>query len=144
MSDIAAFVERFDDAMEDRLEGTSATFASRSAHHGPVLDAVDSFTAALGFQPLGDAWFVLNSGELATELTQQLRVSLAYREETMPADEAAAFSRQFVDLFDPSSARFLTNFRNNGWNPITTSTMEAAYVGIDGDLIGLLLFQDED
>lgn len=145
MSDIAAFIQRFDNAVEDRLEGMpSVTFASRADHPGPFLDAVDAFNVSLGYQPLGDEWFVLNSEELSTELAQQLRVSLAYRVETMPEDEAAGFSRQFVELFDPSSVRFLTNFRNNGWNPITTATMEAAYVGIDGDLIGLLLFQDED
>ncbi|WP_313472248.1 hypothetical protein [Brevundimonas sp.] len=145
MSDVAAFAQRFDDAVEGRLEGMpSVTFADRSVYPRPFVDAVDAFSAALGYQPLGDAWHVLSSEELATELTQQLRVSLAYRVETMPEDQAASISRQFIDLFDPESVRFLTNFRNNGWNPITTSTMEAAYVGIDGDLIGLLLFQDED
>lgn len=145
MSDATAFAQFFDDAVEDRLEGlTSVTFASRSVHPGPIVAAVDAFNATFGYQPLGDAWFGLNSEEIAAELTQQLRVSLAYSVETMPEDEAARVSRRFVDLFDPLSVTFLTNVRGNGWNPITTSTMEAAYVGIDGDLIGLFLFQDED
>ncbi len=145
MSDVAAFIQFFDDTVENKLEGmTSVAFASRSVHPGPLVDAVDAFNATLGYQPLGDAWIVLNSAEITTELAQQLRVSLAYRVETMLEDEAVDASRRFVDLFDPSSVRFLTNIRGGGWNPITTSTMEAAYVGIDDDLIGLFLFQDED
>jgi len=58
--------------------------------------------------------------------------------------ESDSLSAQFLALFDQGGATFLSNWSNGGWTPMTSSTIEAGYVGIDDVRIALFLFEDED
>jgi hypothetical protein len=118
--------------------------APRSSHPGSVLEAVDHFVISLGYSALGESWFRLDEAEAQRELATRLQTSLAYGVKMLSRVESDALSVQFLAVFDQGDATFLSNWSNNSWTPITRSTIEAAYVGIDDATIALVLFEDED
>jgi hypothetical protein len=119
-------------------------FAPRSSHPGSIIDAADHFVATLGYSPLGESWFRLDKAEAQRELAAHLQTSLAYRVQMLSRAESDSLSAQFLALFDQGDVTFLSNWLNDGGTPMTSSTFDAGYVGIDNVRIALFLFEDED
>jgi hypothetical protein len=119
-------------------------FASRSAHPGSVIEAADHFVATLGYAPLGESWLRLDKAAAQRELAAHLQTSLAYRVQMLSRAESDSLSAQFLALFDQRGATFLSNWSNSAFTSLTSSTVDAGYVGIDDVRIALFLFEDED
>lgn len=58
--------------------------------------------------------------------------------------DAKSCSKEFYSLFRHGKVHRLANRIRNGWNPITSSTIEAAFVTMDDVRIGLFLVEAED
>jgi hypothetical protein len=141
LADPNALVRR----VEGRLPRTASVhFAERAAYPGPAPEAADHFMVSLGYRSLDKHWFLLDWMKLRVELASRLQKSLAYGVRLLSPDQAAELTLQFADLFDPNSVVFLTNWIDHGWNSVTESTFDAAYVGIDDHRLALFLFEDED
>jgi hypothetical protein len=118
-------------------------FAPRASHPGSIIEAADHFVGSLGYSTLGESWLRLKKAEAQRVLATHLQTSLAYGVPMLSHAESGSLSAQFVAAFD-GDATFLSNWSNGEWSPLTSSTFEAAYVGIDDMRIALLLFEDED
>jgi hypothetical protein len=119
-------------------------FAPRSSHPGSIIEATDHFVASLGYSPLGESWLRLEKADAQCALATHLQTSLAYGVPNLSPAESDSLSAQFVAAFDSGDATFLSNWSNDSWTPLTSSTFDAGHVGIDGIRIALFLFEDED
>jgi hypothetical protein len=143
LKEFEEFIQRLNRVQ--RLGGVPTVhFAPRSLYSGSILEATDQFVGSLGYSPLGKHWFRLEKAEAERELATRLQTSLAYGMDVLSRTDSDSLSTQFAAAFDPEAATFLSNWSNNAWTPLTSSTFDAAYVGTDDVRIALLLFEDED
>jgi hypothetical protein len=146
MDDFSAFVERATKLLEDEAELTIRQ-GSRQDFPGAPRDAADAFVGSLGYSPLGAGWFDLDEDgpEPASQLADILKRDLVGHnfDWLRPAD-ATTCAEQFYALFCHGEVHRLANRIRNGWNPITSSTIEAAFITMDDVRIGLFLVQAEN
>jgi len=143
LKEFVEFVQRLNHAQ--RLHRVPTVhFAQRLSHPGSVIEAADHFVGTLGYSPLGDSWLRLDKAEAQRELAARLQTSLAYGVQMLSRAESDSLSAQFLALFDQGDATFLSNWSNGAFTPLTSSTVDAGYVGIDDVRIALFLFEDED
>ncbi|WP_156306821.1 hypothetical protein [Novosphingobium sp. AAP1] len=119
----------------------------RAEYPGSPREAADLFVKKLGFTPIGDGWVDLGEkgSDPAGYLTNILKRDLVgHNIDWLPDGEARNCSEGFYSLFKGPAVTNLANVVGNEWNPITTSTVEAAYVSMDDDRIGLFLLEAED
>jgi hypothetical protein len=107
------------------------------------ITCADWLSSSLGLGTLGNRWQCVSIEEFTLQLEGSLKLSLAYSVEMLPPDEASRVVQEFLGFFD-SPATFLVNGTQHGWNPITKSTMETAYVVVSSTQAGMFLFEDED
>jgi hypothetical protein len=103
----------------------------------------DWLSSNLGYGVLGDKWQTVSHATFEAQLIDSLKLSLAYSVEMLPPEEASSVAKEFLKFFD-SQPEYLVNGTQHGWNPITRSTMETAYVVVTRTQAGMFLFEDED
>lgn len=146
MDDFSAFVEKATKLLGDEAELTIRQ-GSRRAFLGAPRDAADAFVKSLGYSPLGAGWFDLDEhgpapiSHLADILKRDL---VGHNFDWLHPADANACAKQFYSLFRDGKVHRLANRVRNGWNPITSSTIEAAFVTMDDVRIGLFLVEAED
>jgi hypothetical protein len=102
----------------------------------------DWLSSNLGYGMLGDKWQIVSREKFKEQLMVSLELSLAYSVKMLPPEEAASIAKEFLEFFN--SPHYLVNGTQQGWNPITKSTMETAYVVVTQTHAGMFLFEDED
>jgi hypothetical protein len=128
------------------LEGfVSASFVALppECRELPPNAKADWLSSNLGYDELGDKWQTVSQARFEEQLIGSLKLSLAYSVEMLPQEEATSVAKEFLTFFD-SKPEYLVNGTQNGWNPITKSTMETAYIVVTRTHAGMFLFEDED
>jgi hypothetical protein len=146
MDDISQFVEKATRLLDDEAELT-IQFGKRADFPSDPYDAADAFVSKLGYATLGKGWFDLNedSAEPTSHLANILKRDLVgHNFDWLSPSEAENCSTDFYSLFREGEVTRLANHIRNGWNPITSSTIEAAFVAMDAVRIGLFLVEAED
>lgn len=146
MDDFLAFVDRATKLLDDVAELTIRQ-GSRLDFSGPTSNAADAFVTSLGYSPLGAGWFDLadHGPEPLSHLADTLKRDLIWLDLVwLNPEDATACAEQFYSLFCHGEVHRLANRIRNGWNPITSSTIEAAFVAMDDLRIGLFLVEAED
>ncbi|MBB4839930.1 hypothetical protein HNP52_003022 [Sphingomonas kyeonggiensis] len=146
MDDFTTFVERTAKLLNDEVELTIRE-GSRSDFPGEPRDAADAFVSSLGFTPIGDGWLDLDkdAAEPSSHLANILKRDLVgHNLDWLSASDAKACAEEFYSLFKHGKVTRLANRIGNGWNPITSSTIEAAFVSMDDSRIALFLVEAED
>lgn len=128
------------------LEGSvSASFVELPPHcvelH-PTAKA-DWLSSNLGYGVLGDKWDIVSHARFESQLIDSLKSSLAYSVQMLPPEEATSIAKEFLNYFE-SQREYLVNGTQTGWNPITKSTMETAFIVVTRTHAGMFLFEDED
>lgn len=153
---LEAFIAAWRAPLETRAELFFEMRARGDAGGAPVQVA-DRFVSECGYKPIGFDWEMLDAageadaprsaiGAFADALTKDL----AMRGEWLGEDRALECGRTFVGAFDPLGAIILTNHivrdagRSEGWFPISSASLEWAFVGYDDSAIALLLLTGED
>ncbi len=136
----------------------------RSEFPGDPVRSANLFVSALGYKPLTPfehkgqiygRWFNLaevnrvysgvNPADYAGHLADTLRHDMVHSSYEMLSDaDARACAEGFYSYFAGGNVTRLANRLGNGWNSITKSTFEAAYIAMDDDWIGLFLLEAED
>jgi hypothetical protein len=104
---------------------------------------------------LSEAWWDLDnlppiyadisSRDAAGHLAMRLMKDMVFdNEDWLSFEEATECARTFYSFFTFGSSVRLANRIRDGWNPITSSTFEAAYIAMDDLNIGLFLIEAED
>jgi len=146
MDDFSAFVERATKLLDGEVELTIHQGLRQDFSAAP-RDAADAFVRSLGYSPLGSGWFDLDGDgpEPISHLADILKRDLVhYSYDWLNPADATACAEEFYSLFCQGEVHRLTNRIRNGWNPITSSTIEAAFVAMDNVRIGLFLVEAED
>ena len=161
MSDTLVRLEHFIAQWRTPLESGAEVFFKARAHQGVAAGAptqiANSFVSECGFATIGHHWEMLDPTARAEEprsaigaFEDALSRDLAMRTDWLGTECAARCGAQFVDAFEPTWATIVTNHiardggQSEGWNPISTSALEWAFVGFDRDAIALLLLTGED
>jgi len=147
-----AFIARW----HARLDAGTATvrITPGALDQPPGLHAVcaDAFVTGLGYQPIGGNWELLDA-EAGVDGPRSARAALVEafsrnmvfsREPWLGEADALAMAADFLACFDPDRLQIVTNRMYFGWNPITTASLEWAFVAFDDTAIALLLATDED
>ncbi len=156
MSEPLARLDAFFARWRGRLcEGAAEVrFTAQALAEPPGLHfaCADTFVTALGYQPIGGNWELLDA-EAASDEPRSARAALteAFRKDMVFASEpwlgeadALAMGEDFLACFDPGTRQIVTNRMYFRWNPITDATMEWAFVAFDDSAIALLLATAED
>ena len=151
-----ARLDAFRIGWSERLCAGSATvrIASHALEGLPGLHTAraDAFVTGLGYQPIGGNWELLDADaapDAPRSALAALREAFAHsmvfaREPWLGEADAIAMGAEFLACFDPASRQIVTNRMYFGWNPITTASIEWAFVAFDDQAIALLLATDED
>lgn len=129
-------------------------FAAQALNAPPGLHFVlaDSFVTELGYKPIGGNWELLDDAadyrsprSARAAFVEAFANDMIYSSEPWLGEEAAlAMAEDFLACFDPGTRQIVTNRMYFGWNPITTATIEWAFVAFDDHAIALLLATAED
>jgi hypothetical protein len=156
---VSATLERLDAFLanwRERLCGDQAEvqFAARLLDAPPGLHSqcADGFVTALGYQPIGGNWELLDAeADLAEPRSARAALVEAFSRNMVFSNNAwlgeagaMAMGEDFLACFDPRTRQIMTNRMYFGWNPITTATFEWAFVAFDDAAIAFLLATDED
>jgi hypothetical protein len=117
-----------------------------------TLARLDAFVTGLGYQPIGGNWELLDADaapDAPRSALAALREAFAHsmvfvREPWLGEADAIAMGAEFLACFDPACRQIVTNRMYFGWNPITTASIEWAFVAFDDQAIALLIATDED
>jgi hypothetical protein len=151
VSTTLARLDSFFAQWQDRLCGDRAevSFAARALAAPPGLHSAcaDNYVSSLGYQPIGGNWELLDAEaapdeprSAAAALAEAFRCDMALPGQPWLGDDAArAMAADFLACFDPATRQIVTNRMYFGWNPITTATIEWAFVAFDDTAIALLL-----
>ena len=156
MSEALARLDAFSAAWRKRLGAGSAEvrIEARPLEHPPGLHSAcaDAFVTDLGYQPIGCNWELLDA-EAELDGARSARAALveAFARHMVFAQEpwlgeadALAMGEDFLACFDPRTRQIVTNRMYFGWNPITSASLEWAFVAFDDTAIALLLATAED
>ena len=151
MSESLARLGAFFAAWRGRLceAGADVRFTAEELAAPPGLHfaCADAFVTRLGYQPIGGNWELLDA-EAAPDAPRSARAALkdafshnmVFPSETWLGDAGAlAMAGDFLACFDSSTQQIMTNRMYFGWNPITTASLEWAFVAFDDRAIALLL-----
>lgn len=140
-----------------KLEHVQTTIcrARRSEFPGNPMLSANLFVSSLGYKPIYDRWNDLaevdgkysdaSPSDYAGHLADTLRRDMVHSSyEMLSAADARACSEEFYSYFPIGKVVRLANRLGGGWNPITDSTFEAAYIAMDDEWIGLFLLEAED
>lgn len=156
MSEKLARLDAFFAKWRERLSEESAEirFTAQVLAEPPGLHfaCADTFVTALGYQPIGGNWELLDAEAASDEprsaraaITEAFRKDMVFSTETWLGEaDALAMGEEFLACFDPGTLQVVTNRMYFGWNPITDATMEWAFVAFDNTAIALLLATAED
>ncbi len=143
-------------AWRERLCEDSAevrfTAQALAAPPGLHFACADSFVVSLGYVPISGNWELLDAEAGVSEprsargaLVQAFAKNMVFSSEPWLGEEAAlAMAEDFLACFKPGTRQIVTNRMYFGWNPITTATIEWAFVAFDDTAIALLLATAED
>ncbi len=130
------------------------TLTARPLEAPPGLHfaCADAFVTALGHKPIGVNWELLDAEaepdgprSACAALAQAFRANMVFSNTPWLGEaRAGQMAREFIDCFDPSTRQIVTNRMYFGWHPITTASIEWAFVAFDDTAIALLLATDED
>lgn len=130
------------------------TLTARPLEAPPGLHfaCADAFVTALGHKPIGVNWELLDAeAEADGPRSAQAALAEAFRNNMVFSNQpwlgeagAHRMARDFLDCFNPASRQIVTNRMYFGWHPITTASIEWAFVSFDDTAIALLLATDED
>ena len=151
MSDTLARLDSFFAQWQDRLcaDRAEVRFVARALDAPPGLHSAcaDSFVTSLGYQAIGGNWELLDA-EAAPDaprsavaaLAEAFASDMALPQQRWLGDEAAGeMAADFLACFAPGTCQIVTNRMYFGWNPITTASIEWAFVAFDDTAIALLL-----
>ncbi|WP_296719365.1 hypothetical protein [Erythrobacter sp.] len=151
MSDTLARLDAFHARWHLRLNADGATvrIAADALAISPGLHAAcaDAFVTSLGLTPIGGNWELLDA-EAGMEGPRSARAALVEafarnmviaQQPWLGEDDALAMGEEFLGCFDPGTRQIVTNRMYFGWNPITTASIEWAFVAFDDGAIALLL-----
>jgi hypothetical protein len=121
---------------------------------GNVLDSVDDFVTAQGFQGIGAGWVEISRLQSHTILTSILHKDLAYGSPLMKENQASELAEEFLSTF-AGNAQFFTNGNEilpdadpnsvpGSGNSLSTSTFDTGVVCLDESCVGMLWVEDED
>ncbi|MEQ5787822.1 hypothetical protein J3454_07960 [Erythrobacter sp. NFXS35] len=130
-------------------DGGTVRIAADALTTPPGLHAscADAFVTSLGLTPIGGNWELLDA-EVGMEGPRSARAALvdAFAHNMVFAqqlwlgeDNALAMGEDFLACFDSVTRQIVTNRMYFGWNPITTASIEWAFVAFDDSTIALLL-----
>lgn len=151
MSHTLTRLEAFFAQWQERLCGDRAEvhFAARALDAPPLLHSAcaDSFVTSLGYQAIGGNWELLDAEAAPDEprsavaaLGEAFASDMALPQQKWLGDEAAReMAAEFLACFAPATRQIVTNRMYFGWNPITTASIEWAFVAFDDQAIALLL-----
>jgi len=146
MDDFLTFVDRATKLLDNEAELTIRQ-GSRADFPTEPRAAADAFVESLGYTPLGDGWFDLadDVDEPTSHLANILKRDLVGHDfDWLSPSDAESCATEFYSLFCRGRVTRLANHIRNGWNSITPSTVEAAFVTMDDVRIGLFLIEAED
>ncbi|NCP14448.1 MAG: hypothetical protein GW858_09835 [Sphingomonadales bacterium] len=151
MGDTLVRLEAFIAKWSQRLNADSAsvTFAAQALDAPPGLHAAtaDRFVTALGYQPIGGNWELLDP-DAAPDGARSARAALIEafshnmvlsQQAWLGEADALAMAEGFLGCFDARTCQIVTNRMYFGWNPITSASIEWAFVAFDDSAIALLL-----
>ncbi len=149
------FIKRWQSKLdEERCPWVEFGFLEGEFDPADPIPTADKLMVSIGFNGIGAGWedlvwdakpnWPFTSKEPKAHLPAFMRKGIAYSVDWLSEPEAADFATEFYNLFNPARLRHLTNGMNNGWNPVTHSTFDRAFVAMDTQLIGAIVIQDED
>ncbi len=156
MSEALARLDAFIAAWRERLCAGSAEvrIEARALDDPPGLHnaCADALVTSLGYQPIGGNWELLDA-EAAPDGARSARAALieAFARDMVFSHEpwlgeadALAMGDDLLACFDARTRQIVTNRMYFGWNPITSASLEWAFVAFDDTAIALLLATAED
>ena len=155
MRNFDEFAEHWLTKLDEYPVQTTIRRAPRSAFPGDPMLSANLFVSSLGYKPIYDRWHNLaeldrdysdvKPSDYAGHLSETLRRDMVHSSFEMLSEvDARACSEEFYSYFARGEVVRLANYLGGGWNAITDSTFEAAYVAMDDEWIGLFLFEEED
>lgn len=147
-----AFIARWRKSLCEDQATVSLIARPLDAPPGLHFACADSFVTALGHQPIGANWELLDAEadplgarSARAALVEAFSSNMVFPSEPWMSKRCArGMARDFIACFEPASLQIVTNRMYFGWNPITTATFEWAFVAFDNTAIALLLATDED
>lgn len=153
---LQAFIEDWRGPLERAADVVFET-AARGEVSGAGAELANGFVTSKGYASIGFHWELLDTYAKAEEtrsargaFEDALSKDLAMREDWLGAEQALRCGEQFIGAFDPLHGTILTNHivrdggKSEGWNPISASTYEWAFIGFDNEAIALLLLTADD
>jgi hypothetical protein len=128
------------------------TAQALGAPPGLHFACADAFVTALGYQPIGGNWELLDADASPDEprsaraaFIEAFGNNMVFaREPWLGEADALALGEELLACFNPGTRQIVTNRMYFGWNPITEATFEWAFVAFDDTAIALLLATAED
>jgi hypothetical protein len=151
VSDTLARLDAFRARWHLRLNADGATvrIAADALTTPPGLHAAcaDAFVTSLGLTPIGGNWELLDAEvdpagprSARAALVEAFARNMVFAQQPwLGEDDALVMGEDFLACFDPNSRQIVTNRMYFGWNPITTASIEWAFVAFDQAAIALLL-----
>ena len=133
------WLTKLDEFIQTRIER-----APRADFPGDPMLSANLFVSSLGYKPIYDRWHDLsaldrdysgvNPTDYAGHLAGTLHHDMVHSSfEMLSATDARACADEFYSHFTKGKAAHLANMLGGGWNPITESTFEAAFIAVDDD-----------